>query len=218
MTKFLIALLMVSSVGLCQDWISEVSVPVLPESADMPMPPSPLESLMQRMEQAIADAKAATEAAKLVTASPMKFDFDADARLSALELAVEKLAARKEWTEGEIRTLAKGEAEKLMQATVKTPSGEVREVGASSMQVSVDGYSGTFEVKDGEKIIAVNGQPIVHRAVVSERVMVDSQPVVVQSMMATTQSVQMQSVPQRQGVVRFWSMRNQQCVGGNCPK
>jgi hypothetical protein len=201
------------------DWISKIRVPAevvdVTEPADIPV--SPLDDLMQRMEQAIESANSAAASANAAAASVKTtgFDFDSESRIKALEDAVAELQSRKQWTEGEIRSLAKDEAEKLMKATVRGVDGSVREVGATSMQVSVAGYSGTFEVKPGERIVAVNGQPIVQRAAVSYRV--HGEPV--QAMMATTPSVQLQTMPQQRGVVRFWNLptRNGQCVGGNCP-
>ncbi len=63
-------------------------------------------------------------------------------------------------SEDEIRVIAKDEAEKLIKATVKNSKGEVREVGADSIEVSVSGYSGTFSLKPGEQIVSIDGKPI----------------------------------------------------------
>lgn len=243
MVKVIFALLIAMLLGACAfaqaepDWLKKDVSKYVDETKEGnesvlpvpdPVPTSPLDDLLQRAEDAIKRAndaadmaeKAANKANAVKMPEPVKFDFDTEARLKALEDAVSQLQARKEWTEGEIRTLAKDEAEKVMKATVKSPDGTVREVGASSMQVTVAGYSGTFEVKPGERIVAVNGQPIVQRAVMSQRVIVNDSPMMMQSTLATTPTVQMQSVPQRQGVVRFWSLprANNQCVGGNCPR
>lgn len=208
------------------DWMSkvrkdaEVSPQPVPETESgskpgpMPpsvMPPSPLDEMLDRMEAAIRDAsnaaskandaaeRAETAAKQYSSAMKSTGDWQSDVdRISKLEDAVRELQSRKQWSEDEIRVIAKDEAEKLIKATVKNSKGEVREVGADSIEVSVSGYSGTFSLKPGEQIVSIDGKPITGRAsMVSNGV---------KTSMAVTEDLQLQTVPQRSGVVRFWSL------------
>jgi hypothetical protein len=208
------------------DWIKNLpTVEVTPEpevtptptpAEDYPpsvLPVSPLDGVLEEMQSVIADAKQATKrandaaekaevATKIMRSMQKVGDWQDDAdRLTKLEEAVAELKSRKQWSEDEIRVIAKDEAEKLIKATVKMPDGTTKEVGADSIQVSVNGYSGTFSVPKGGRIVAVDGRPVGGVTMMSNA---DNPQEPVQ--FAVTDSVQLQSVPRQQGIVRFWSL------------
>lgn len=213
------------------DWIKHLPKvePVSPETEVAPtpkedyppsvLPVSPLDGVLQEVASVLAeakqwtnaardaarDAREATEEAKVASKMMKSMQYgdwqgDAD-RLTKLEEAVAELKARKQWSEDEIRVIAKDEAEKLIKATVKMPDGTTKEVGADSIQVSVSGYSGTFSVPKGGRIVAVDGRPVGNVTIMRN---VDNPQKQVQ--FAVTDSVQLQSVPQSQNKVRFWSL------------
>lgn len=107
-------------------------------------------------EQEINDLKAAVEELRqkmLTTKSTEPVD------LSGILREIAELKARPAFTESEIRAFAKEEIQKF-HAEVKMPSGEVKKIEATDVKVTVNGYSGTFEVPPGGVVTSIDGKPV----------------------------------------------------------
>lgn len=165
------------------DWLSTVSVPddAPPPKAEAdwidvvsPEAPKPdcdckecncgnvkgdvesLASITFAHEQEIAELKAAVEELRqkqLTTKAATPVD------LSGILREIAELKARPAFTEEEIRSFAKDEIQKF-HAEVKMKDGTVKTVEATGVQVSVNGYSGKFEVPPGGVVTAINGVPV----------------------------------------------------------
>lgn len=146
------------------DWISTVT----PEEAAAPVPQPQVDDckcecgcedvapIVIAHEQELQALRADVEALrqKLLTT---KMTEPQD--LSGILRDIAELKGRPAFTEAEIRAFAKDEIEKF-HAQVKMPSGEVKTVQASSVQATVAGYSGVFEVPPGGVVTHINGQPV----------------------------------------------------------
>lgn len=122
--------------------------------------------------------------------------------LSGIERKLAELQSRPAFTEEEIREFARDEIKKW-EATVKLPTGETKTVAASDVQVSVNGYAGTFDVPPGAVITAINGVPVGQRNGWTRTV----EPTTRRTLSATgtVQDYTVRAVPAPRGRVRFFA-------------
>lgn len=141
------------------DWISTVTPEApapAPQVDDCKCECEDVAPIVIAHEQEIQALRADVEALrqKLLTTK-----MSAPQDLSPILRDIAELKSRPAFTEAEIRAFAKDEIEKF-HAQVKLSSGEVKTVKAQSVQATVNGFSGTFEVPPGGVITHINGQPV----------------------------------------------------------
>lgn len=186
MNKLLIAFLVsIPSIAMAQaepDWFSNLPDPtpeVVPDPAIIDAPEKvnegltsilaeirsvsestkdTLNELLNAKDAAISAAKRANEAAD--RAESVVFSTSSP-DLSDILARITELEARPSFTEAEIRSFAKDEAQKLIEVRVSKSDGttETRRVTATR-SVTLPGYAGTFEVGPGEVVTHVDNRPV----------------------------------------------------------
>lgn len=193
------------------DWISTVTVP---ESSPPPAVAEDcvcancdcedLSAVVIAHEQEIADLKAAVEELRQ---KHLATKVTAPVDLSGILREIAELKARPAFTEAEIRAFAKDEIEKF-HAEVKLKDGTTQKVEATDVKVSVNGFSGQFEVPPGGVITHINGVPVGSNNGWTRTV----NPVTRQttSVVGQTPRFNVRAVP-RQGGVRFFAAPRGTC-------
>jgi hypothetical protein len=190
------------------DWMSKVIVPVEEAQQGGDAEASIVDEVRALVDRAEAAQILAQEAAELSVANAKLAKeaaestrtFASSSEIESLRQQLDELRGRPAFTEDEIREFAKDEIKKASEAQVKMPDGSVKTIQADTFEATVAGYSGTFTVPVGGRIVSVDGQPLTQRAIYGE------------SIIASTGHVTMQAAPSFQasdsrGVkVRFWSL------------
>lgn len=143
------------------DWISTVTVnePVAEVAEAPPVREcncGDVSGILMAHEQDIQNLKAEIEELRKRQLTQKSF---APVDLTGIERKLAELQSRPAFTEQEIREFAKDEIKKF-HATVRLPNGESKDIPASDMKVSVNGYAGTFDVPEGGVVTHINGVPV----------------------------------------------------------
>jgi hypothetical protein len=218
--------------------VEEIDEPEVPAEAPVEVPadvsegqPTPAPEAQSLIDELLAAAKEARDAAQEAREAAMVANTSVSVVKSFDTLTMDDvndairaaLADRPSFTEQEIRAFAKDEIKKYLEAQVRTSSGEVKTIKSNSLQMTVNGYEGTFEVKEGERIIAIDGKPVSNSKMriqtpqgtvfmaSSPDYFLKTDPIPVQAFQAPQTVRFQQSRP-----LRFFNSGPARCVNGNC--
>lgn len=192
-------LLLLSILAFQSDWISTVTVPE--EKAPPAVEQSAIEDLARLAMAHEDEIRALRTDLEELRQKQLNTKVTAPVDLSGILRDIAELKSRPAFTEAEIREFAKDEIAKF-HAEVKLKDGSTQKIEAKNVQMSVTGYSGTFDVPEGAVITSIDGVPV---SSTNGWTRVVNRAGRVSSVVGQTPNYNVRAVPLRNNSIRFFA-------------